>query len=619
MAGGGVKPRLVVLAAAALLALPATAVAASPLEIRHVELKTFPQARVTIFAPAGARPLLFENGRGAAFAKARQLGSSEALVLAVDNSESMLGRPLREAKQAANRFLESQARRASAFGLVAFGHEALPLSGRNASSTDVAQTLSALAPDTVPGTALYDAVVSSVGRLRHLSAGTRILVLLTDGRDVGSRTSLRNAVAAAQSAGVTVYAIAAGSRADRRTLAALTDATGGRLFDTTDVSQLAATYAALGRELEQTWLVSYLTRGRPGDPLTLRVRAGAASAQLRLRVPGSAPASGGPIPANVVRKRDVLYAVVALAALLLAAAGAGLVRSRRKPEIRRLLDPHVKRRTEERAATARKPVLDPLFDWTEGALADLPGNEGLKLSLERSGIKLRPGHLPYLGLAGALVFGVFGLAISIGPLLSLAFLLLGFLSPLIVLKIAAARRSKAFDRQLPDMLSTIASTLRAGHGLRTALRAVADDGSPPASEELTRVLGEERLGRPLDDAINAMCKRIGSEDMEYVATAINVQAQAGGSLATLFDTLSETVRERQRHARKVRALTSMGRMSATILTCLPFGLAALMTLISPSYMSPFLKTSTGHVLIAFCIASMTVGALVLKRIVNVRY
>jgi tight adherence protein B len=612
------KGRLVLIAAAALLALPATAAAAAPLEIRHVELKTFPQVRVTVFAPAGARPVLFENGRGAAFAKARRLGSSEALVLAVDNSESMSGRPLREAKQAAKQFLAAQSGRASAFGLVAFGHEALPLSGRSASGADVAQTLSALAPDALPGTALYDAVVSSVGRLRHLSAATRILVLLTDGRDVGSRASLRDAVAAAQAADVTVYAIAAGARADRHTLAALTDATGGRVFGATDISQLAAIYAALGRELEQTWQLTYLTRGRPGDPLNLRVRAGAASSQVHLRVPGSAPASGGPLPAHLARQQDVLYAVVALAALLLAIAGARLIRGRRKPEIRRLLDPHVQR-TKQRAAKERKPALDPLFDWTEDALADLPGHEWLRLSLERSGIKLRLGHLPYLGLAGALVFGVFGLVISVGPLLSLVFLLLGFLTPLIALRIAAGRRSKAFDRQLPDMLSTIASTLRAGHGLRTALRSVADDGSPPASEELMRVLGEERLGRPLDDGINAMCKRIGSEDMEYVATAINVQAQAGGSLATLFDTLSETVRERQRHARKVRALTSMGRMSATILTCLPFGLAALMTMISPKYMSPFLKTSTGHVLIVFCIVSMTIGALVLKRIVNVRY
>jgi tight adherence protein B len=134
-----------------------------------------------------------------------------------------------------------------------------------------------------------------------------------------------------------------------------------------------------------------------------------------------------------------------------------------------------------------------------------------------------------------------------------------------------------------------------------------------------RVLGEERLGRPLDAAIAAMCERIGSDDMEYVATAINVQSQAGGSLATLFDTLSETVRERQRHARKVRALTSMGRMSAMILICLPFGLVALMTLISPKYMSPFFTTSTGHVLIGYCLVSMTIGALVLKRVTNVRF
>src|SRR5207253_6212594 len=141
------------------------------------------------------------------------------------------------------------------------------------------------------------------------------------------------------------------------------------------------------------------------------------------------------------------------------------------------------------------------------------------------------------------------------------------------------------------------------HGLRIAFRAVAEESSPPASQEFRRVLGGEGLGRPLDEAINAMCERIGSDDLEYVATAVNVQSQAGGSLATLFDTLSETVRERQRHARKVRALTSMGRMSAAVLTALPFGLAALMTLISPSYMAPFYKTSTGHILIGFCLVS----------------
>ena len=92
-----------------------------------------------------------------------------------------------------------------------------------------------------------------------------------------------------------------------------------------------------------------------------------------------------------------------------------------------------------------------------------------------------------------------------------------------------------------------------------------------------------------------MCERIGSPDLEYVATAVNVQSQTGGSLAGLFDTLSETVRERQRHARKVKALTALGRMSAIVLVSLPIGLGALMTLMSPAYMAPLYTTSGGHV------------------------
>jgi tight adherence protein B len=611
--------RLIALAATVALAVPATASAARSVQIRHVDLKSFPQVRVTVLAPAGTRPVLSENGRGAPFAKARQLGSAEALVLAIDNSESMQGRPLREAKRAAREFLLDRARQASAFGLVAFGHEALVLTRSNELGGDVAQTLDALAPDAVPGTALYDAVVSAVGRLRHLSTGARILVLLTDGRDVGSAASLKDAISAAETAGVTVYAIAAGSRTDLETLRTLAGSTGGRVFDSADVSGLAATYASLGRELDRTWLLTYLTKSRPGDSVSVGVRAGGASAVQRLRIPGAALGSGGPLPEALVHRGFVLFFVIALAALLFATAAAGLVRSQRAPEIRRLLDPHVKRREQSKGKSERRALLNPLFEWAESSLEDLPGHAWLSRCLERSGVKLRLGHLPYLALAGALVFGVFSIVLGIGPILSLLLLLIGFASPLVALKIVGARRAKAFDRQLPDMLATIASTLRAGHGLRTALRSVADDGSPPASEELVRVLGEERLGRPLDEAINAMCKRIGSEDMEYVATAINVQSQAGGSLATLFDTLSETVRERQRHTRKVRALTSMGRMSATILICLPFGLAALMTLISPKYMSPFIKTSTGHVLIVFCLGSMAIGALLLKRIVNVRY
>jgi tight adherence protein B len=602
--------------AVAALCLPATAAASTPLQIRHVDLSGFPLVRVTAVVPAGARPALFEGAEPAEFPQAHLLGAEEAIVLAVDNSYSMRGEPLREATRAAEEFLAAQ-QRASATGLVAFGHEALPLTRLNAPSEEVARTLTTLAPDRQTGTSLYDAVGLSAARLAHMSNGMRILVLLTDGHDLGSKSSLSGAIAAARRANAVVYAIAAGSKAEKAPLHALASATGGKVFDAADAGSLGSTYQALSRELDRTWQISYLTRARPGDRLVLSVRAAGRRAAAPLQIPGTK--YGPTSSSSIARSGKTALLVVLLVALLLSVAGVAANRRLRKTEIGRLVHKHVKsgeRQTEDRAKRGR---FESLFAWTERSLEELPGYQWLSQAVQRSGLDLRVGHLPYLAGLSALVFGVLVTVIGAGPVVSVLCMLLGLGVPLLVLRLAAARRRKAFDRQLPDVLSTIASTLRAGHGLRPAIRAIADDGSPPASEEFSRVLGEERLGRPLDQALTGMCERIGSPDMEYVATAVNVQSQVGGSLAGLFDTLSDTVRERQRHARKVRALTSMGRMSAMILISLPFGLVMIMSLINPSYMAPLFTTSVGHVLIAMCLVSMTIGSLILKRIVSVGY
>jgi tight adherence protein B len=610
------RAALAVLALVA-LAVPAGAGASDAVQIRRVDVGKFPLARVTAVVPSGSRPTLFENGRPGEFVKARDLGSAQAIVLAVDNSASMAGRPLAEAKSAAGEFL-AQEQRASATGLVAFGHEALALTPPRALKSDVARTLESLAPDTQRGTALYEAVELSVTRLTRMSKGTRILVLLTDGRDVGSRTSLSQATAAARRANVIVYAIATGVGADRQPLAELASATGGRLFDAADASSLNATYRTLSRELERTWQLSYFSQAQPGDRVSLSVRAAGSESTTDLRIPNHGGDGALALPTSIVNSPMTAAVVVLLVALLLAGAGASGNRRRRRSEISRLLEAHV-RREESGAEPSRPSRFEALLEWTERSLDELPGSRRLALAVERSGLKLRVGQVPYLAGGSAFFLGVVGTMFGAGPAAVILLMLAGLFSPLLVLRIAARRRTKAFDRQLPDVLATIASTLRAGHGLRTALRGIVDDGSPPASQEFMRVLGEERLGRPLDQAMAAMCERIGSPDLDYVATAIRVQSQAGGSLATLFDTLSETVRERQRHARKVHALTSMGRMSALILIGLPIGLATLMTLINSEYMAPLYTKPAGHVLIGICLASMAVGGLVLKKIVNVRY
>jgi tight adherence protein B len=609
--------RAVLAVLASALVLPAAAGASSSVQIRRVDLDRFPLVRVTTVVPAGSRPALTEGGRRAGFVKTRELGSAQAMVLAVDNSASMSGRPLRQAKRAAAAFLARQ-RRTGEVGLVAFGHEALALTQPRETRSDVARNLASLAPDAQKGTALYDAVGLSVARLEEMSTGSRILVLLTDGHDLGSRSSLAQTIAAAQRANVVVFAIAAGARTDVTPLTKLAAATGGRLFAAAHANGLGAAYRSLGRELDRTWQVSYISQARPGDRVSLTVRAAGRASTTSLRVPNGDGGSGL-MPRAVARSPITGAAVVLVAALLLAGAGAVGRGRRRSSEITRLLETHLTPRDHGEESPSRFARFESLLAWTERSLSELPGSDRLARALERSGLKLRIGHVPYLAGLAAFVFGIVATVVGAPPLLALLAMLVGLVSPFAVLKIVAQRRTKAFDRQLPDVLATIASTLRAGHGLRTALRAIADDSAAPSSEEFSRVLGEERLGRPLDEAIAAMCERIGSPDLEYVATAVNVQSQTGGSLAGLFDTLSETVRERQRHARKVKALTSLGRMSATVLVALPIALGALMTLLSPEYMAPLYTTSSGHVLIGVCLTSMAMGALFLKRIVSVKY
>jgi tight adherence protein B len=612
------KAALAAIAALALLSVPAAAHASGAVEIRRVDADRLPLVRVTAVVPKGSRPALAEDGRPAAFVSARPLGSAQAVILAVDNSSSMTGRPLRDAKRAAAGFLGRE-HAVGRVGLVAFGHEALALTRPGDETSSVEQTLSSLAPDAQEGTALNDAVVLAVAALKQMSSGSRVLVLVTDGHDVGSAKTEAEAIASAQRANVVVYPIAAGRRTDNETLDALASATGGRVFQAGDSAGLDSAYRSLGSELRRTWQLSYLSQARPGDRTTLAVRAAGATAQSPLHVPGEADSAL--IPIAVAGNAVTAAFVVVLAALLFAGAFAAARgrRRRRSSDLTRLLEPHIALR--DASEQDRKPQarFDALLDWTERSVSDLPVAHRLTRALERSGLELRLGHVPYLaGLAG-LVLGLVGSIAGAPPPLALLLMLAGLATPFVVVHIVAVRRTRAFDRQLPDVLATIASTLRAGHGLKPALRAIADDAAPPAAEEFGRVLGEERLGRPLDEALAAMCERIGSDDMEYVATAVKVQSQTGGSLAGLFDTLAETVRERQRHARKLKALTGLGRMSAIALVAMPIGLGALMSLLSPDYMAPLYTTSGGRILIAGCLGSMAIGSVFLKYIVSVRY
>jgi len=193
---------------------------------------------------------------------------------------------------------------------------------------------------------------------------------------------------------------------------------------------------------------------------------------------------------------------------------------------------------------------------------------------------------------------------------------LGGLTPLGVMWWKAKRRLNAFENQLPDLLISLAASLKAGHSFKQGLQALVDEGAEPASKELKRVLTETRLGRPMEDALAEMADRVGSKNFSFIVTAVNIQSQVGGSLAGLFDMVADTVRQRHQFQRKIKGLTAMGRMSSYVLIGLPFFIAGAITLMNPEYMEPLYHTSTGHKLIIGMLVMMAFGSLMLKKIVS---
>ena len=183
----------------------------------------------------------------------------------------------------------------------------------------------------------------------------------------------------------------------------------------------------------------------------------------------------------------------------------------------------------------------------------------------------------------------------------------------------ALRRSRAFERQLPEILDTLAASLRAGHGFDHGLQTVATDVGEPAGREFKRVVAEVHLGRSLEDALAELGRRIRSADLQFVLDAIAIQRQVGGSLAELFELVATTVRSREQFRRNLRAITGQVRISANVLTGLPIVAAVLLTLLNPSYMSPLWNTSSGHILALVALSMIVCGSFVLRRVGKVRW
>lgn len=182
---------------------------------------------------------------------------------------------------------------------------------------------------------------------------------------------------------------------------------------------------------------------------------------------------------------------------------------------------------------------------------------------------------------------------------------------------ARTKRRRAIAGQLPDVLTLVVGALRAGYGLAQAIDVVATEGPQPSAKEFGRVLRATELGVALPKALDDMARRIGSDDIDLLVTAINVQYEVGGNLTAVLENISQTIRERIRILREIRTLTSQQRLTGTILAFLPVGLAVVVSLMQPGFFKPFFEPGLIRLLPIASVGMMLIAYFLIQRILDI--
>lgn len=269
-----------------------------------------------------------------------------------------------------------------------------------------------------------------------------------------------------------------------------------------------------------------------------------------------------------------------------------------------------------------------MADRLDEALSERGLFEPIRARIARADLKLRVSEYIVLqiistaGLATAAYF-LFGRSIP----LAIVGAIVGLRVPRMYTGYAAGRRLRAFEEQLGDTLNLWVNALRSGYSVLQSMEAIATELPPPVSKEFERVVQEVRLGLSLNQALSNMLRRVPSEDLDLIVTAVNIQREVGGNLAEILDIISFTIRERVRIKGEIRTLTAQGRLTGWVISLLPVGLALVLYSINPEYGAqlfvkedPFVIQNVlpcGWLVVGTGVLMMIIGVLAVRKIVDI--
>lgn len=506
---------------------------------------------------------------------------TRGVVVLLDTSGSMAPDRIVVARQAISTYVSSLPADVQV-GLVAFSSQpSLVL----APTADRAAFSAALGGVRAKGdTSLFDAVPVGLSALQGISE--RRMVIVSDGEDTVSRSTVDDAVGAVTGAGVPTDVI--GFQYSDDALRRIAGAAGGRLLTASDAAALAAAFAALA------------------VPTTAAVAPSVATpAPLPTVVPVASPGQNWMAGALIVGTFLVVFFVVLV------------VLTPRRSATGRRLERHLEHYgAQEPVAQEESQAAQTAVVWTRRVMSE-DGAAKLADRLDLAGMKASPAEWTLLrfcagaGLAALLtVLTTWWIGVPVGALL-------GWLVGALVVRSRASKRRAAFADQLPDVLQLVASSLRSGFSLAQSIDAVVRDDTQPTAGEFSRALAATRIGAELEDALDRVATRMHNADLTWVVMAIRIQRQVGGNLAEVLMNTVATMRDRSQTRRHVRALSAEGRLSAYVLVGLPIFLAGFLFWFRAEYMRPLYTTLIGVVMLSCAAVLVGLGSLWMRKLVRV--
>ena len=562
------------------------------------------------------------------------------VVLVIDTSGSMEGAPMEAAKAAAQSFID-QKRPEDSIAVVSFSDTAVVQTGFTTNANDLNARIASLVPE--GETAFNDGVILGLSLFEGASSNMLPnMIVLTDGADTQSTATAEEALGAAEASDARVFAVALESgEFNPEAVAAVATAGNGLFLSTPDPAQLSGLYSQISREISNTLVARFVSPvTAPGEAEFAVSYPGGLSSTVAFPVSGYAVATTvTAAPTTTAAPVQVTGSVVESTSplgltnlSLIAAAGIGLTaflfivilfgrdEEQGGGRFAKRLQAYGRRsrsgEEEKRPFLQRIPLLNRFSQAAEEEVRRRGLLSGVNAALEQANVPMSPGEaiLAMIGLSA--VGGVF-LAIFNSAMFGLVAFgaLLVFFAFLI--RYAGTRERKRFEKQLPDTLTLLSTSLRAGYSLLQAIEAVASEAPDPTAREFSRAVVEARLGRSVPDSLQGIVARTQSKDFQWATMAIEIQREVGGNLAEVLQTVADTMLARNRLKGEIKALTAEGRISAIVLGSLPFALGIFLWFSNRDYLQPLLDASMGRIALVAGGILMAGGIYWLRKIVDI--